>query len=111
MDAKTWYCIQGYRGPTLSTRMTPNSTFEAQAEMPLGIRIELQDKNFVVTEVLSGGAAALGNLDVQEGDIIHYITTDVEGGGKRSGESFLVQYHRRLTEILMLPWCPCHCLS
>mmetsp|Transcript_509 Transcript_509/g.686 ORF Transcript_509/g.686 Transcript_509/m.686 type:complete len:209 (-) Transcript_509:44-670(-) len=60
-----------------------SKAIEAQAEMPLGIRIELQDKNFVVTEVLSGGAAALGNLDVQEGDIIHYITTDVEGGGKR----------------------------
>mmetsp|Transcript_10443 Transcript_10443/g.18814 ORF Transcript_10443/g.18814 Transcript_10443/m.18814 type:complete len:208 (+) Transcript_10443:72-695(+) len=54
---------------------------EAQAQMPLGIRIEKEGEYFVITEVLSGGAAALGNLDVQEGNIIHYITTDVEGGG------------------------------
>mmetsp|Transcript_54571 Transcript_54571/g.130190 ORF Transcript_54571/g.130190 Transcript_54571/m.130190 type:complete len:207 (+) Transcript_54571:83-703(+) len=67
-----------------------STVVEAQAAMPLGIRIEKQAGVFVVTEVLSGGAAALGNLDVQEDNIIHYITTDADGGGKRivSAEDF-----------------------
>mmetsp|Transcript_78374 Transcript_78374/g.196788 ORF Transcript_78374/g.196788 Transcript_78374/m.196788 type:complete len:204 (+) Transcript_78374:42-653(+) len=53
--------------------------------LPLGLKITMVDggpkvgDTFVVQEVLRGGAASLGEMDVRAGDIIHGVTTTVSG--------------------------------
>eukprot|EP00437_Effrenium_voratum_P021500 CAMPEP_0181448226 /NCGR_PEP_ID=MMETSP1110-20121109/27030_1 /TAXON_ID=174948 /ORGANISM="Symbiodinium sp., Strain CCMP421" /LENGTH=190 /DNA_ID=CAMNT_0023572367 /DNA_START=21 /DNA_END=593 /DNA_ORIENTATION=+ len=54
---------------------------EVGGDMPLGIRITQRESDgaFEITEIISGGAAAVGTLDVQEGNIIHAVSCEVGG--------------------------------
>mmetsp|Transcript_42151 Transcript_42151/g.78374 ORF Transcript_42151/g.78374 Transcript_42151/m.78374 type:complete len:188 (-) Transcript_42151:273-836(-) len=56
---------------------------EVGGEMPLGVRFEQRsDGAFIITEIISGGAASVGELDVQVGNIIHAVSCTV--GGKKA---------------------------
>lgn len=55
------------------------------ANMPLGLRITMVDagaqlgETFVVEQVMPGGAVMLGEVDIRMGDVIHAVTTTVNG--------------------------------
>mmetsp|Transcript_102557 Transcript_102557/g.257003 ORF Transcript_102557/g.257003 Transcript_102557/m.257003 type:complete len:197 (+) Transcript_102557:44-634(+) len=55
------------------------------ANMPLGLKITMIDggatvgNTFVVEQVMPGGAVSLGEADIRAGDVIHGVTTTVNG--------------------------------
>jgi len=63
----------------------PDSSVEVlEAEMPLGLQIAKmeQESTFIIQSILPGGAASMGTLDVQVGDVIHATSTTEEGDRK-----------------------------
>ncbi|CAK9080313.1 unnamed protein product [Durusdinium trenchii] len=53
---------------------------ETGGEMPLGIRFTLTDDgHFEISEIISGGSASNGALEVEVGNIIHAVSCEVDG--------------------------------
>mmetsp|Transcript_86208 Transcript_86208/g.136946 ORF Transcript_86208/g.136946 Transcript_86208/m.136946 type:complete len:177 (+) Transcript_86208:102-632(+) len=53
---------------------------EVGGDMPLGIRFSMRDDGaFEITEIISGGSASAGTLEVQVGNIIHAVSCEVGG--------------------------------
>lgn len=53
---------------------------ETGGEMPLGIRFQLTEEgHYVISEIISGGSASRGTLEVSVGNIIHAVSCEVEG--------------------------------
>ncbi|CAE7222733.1 unnamed protein product [Symbiodinium sp. CCMP2592] len=74
---------------------------EVGGEMPLGVRFERrEDGAFVITEIISGGSASVGELDVQVGNIIHAVSCSV-GGKKEITSAFEVDTIDKMSQAIL----------
>mmetsp|Transcript_86091 Transcript_86091/g.175661 ORF Transcript_86091/g.175661 Transcript_86091/m.175661 type:complete len:177 (+) Transcript_86091:93-623(+) len=74
---------------------------EVGGDMPLGIRFSMRDDGaFEITEIISGGSASAGTLEVQVGNIIHAVSCEV-GGRKDVTTASEVDSVEQMTQAIL----------
>eukprot|EP00435_Cladocopium_sp_Y103_P030026 s2068_g7.t1 len=74
---------------------------EVGGDMPLGIRFSMRDDGaFEITEIISGGSASAGTLEVQVGNIIHAVSCEI-GGRKDVTTASEVDSVEQMTQAIL----------